>query len=139
MDDLIPKSLDVHNILTQYIEIHNDIFKSSLRKIIPIPGVFQAIDYDKHYSSLSELADELKYIISGVGNQNGFARALIEYAQALLQTIVLFRDMCENLYKKSQGEVSSYSKKQYKIDLDAYNSSAERYRSLGTRLNQYLR
>jgi len=139
MDDLIRKSLDVHNILTQYIEIHNDIFKSSLRKIIPIPGVFQAIDYGNHYNSLSELADELKYTISGVDDRNGFARILIEYAQALLQTIILFRDMCRNLYKKSQGEVSSYSKKQYQVDLDAYNSSVERYQALGTRLNQYLR
>jgi len=139
MDDLKVKLLDAHDILTKYIKIHNDVFKSSLRRIIPIPGVFLAIDYGKHYGSLSELADELKYIISGVDDRNGFARALIEYGQALLQTLVLFQDMCGNLYKKSQGEVSSYSKKQYQADLDAYNSSVERYQSLGTRLNQYIR
>lgn len=132
MDNLIRKSLDVHDVLTQYIEIHNDIFKSSLRRIIPIPGVFQAIDYGKHYGSLSELADELKYIVSDVDDRNEFARALIEYAQVLLQTIVLLRDMCGNLYKKSEDEVSSYSKKQYQADVDAYNSSVERYQFLGT-------
>jgi len=139
MDDLIRKSLEVHDILTQYIEIHNDIFKSSLRRIFPIPGVFQAIDFGKHYFSLSELTDELKYIISGVDDRNGFSRALKEYAQALLQTISLLRDMCGNLHKKTQGGVSSCSKKQYKADFQAYHSSVERYQFLGDRLNQYLR
>jgi len=139
MDDLIRKSIEVHDILTQYIEIHNDFFKWSLRRMIPIRGLFQEIDFGKHFGSLSKLADELKYIISGVDAQNEFARALIEYGQALLQTINIFGDMCGSLYKKSQGEVSSYYKKQYRADLDAYNSSVKRYQSLGTRLNEYIR
>lgn len=62
MDDLIRKSFDVRDILTQYTKIHNDIFKSSLRRIIPIPGVFKAIDFGKHYGSLSELRERYLHI-----------------------------------------------------------------------------
>ena len=42
----IPNEIyQVYSILNRYIVIHDAIFKFSLRKAIPIPGVFKAIDY----------------------------------------------------------------------------------------------
>jgi len=101
-ENLIRKSLNVHNILTQYIEVHNDIFKSSLRRIIPIPGVFKAIDFGKYHGSLSKLTDELKYIMSGVDDRNDFARALIEYIQALV--LSSYCGICAKIYIRKAKE-----------------------------------
>lgn len=139
MSDLIQKAVEVHEVLTRYIQIHNDLFKPSIRRIIPIPGIFQSIDYGKHYDSLTALTNDLESIISGVAVNDDFAGALREYAQALFQTISSLREICRKLYEKSQGDMNSYLKGQYESDLAEYHSYERTYQILGEHLNQYLR
>ena len=139
MGDLMQKAVEVHELLTRYIQIHNDVFKSSIRRIIPIPGIFQSIDYGKHYANLTALTNELEAIISGITVNDEFADALRKYAQALFQTISSLREICRKLYEKSQGDMNSYPKSQYEADLAEYHSYERTYRAFGKRLNQYLR
>lgn len=139
MGDLVQKAMEVHKVLTRYIQIHNDVFKSSIRRVIPIPGIFQAIDYGKHQSNLAKLANELEAIIFGTVGDDEFASVLQEYARALLQTISSLREICGKLYEKSQGSLNSYPKSQYEADLAKYHSYERTYQALGRRLNQYLR
>lgn len=139
MNDLMLNALDVHEVLTRYIKIHNDIFKSSIRRIIPIPGIFQAIDYRKHHHNLVELTNELETIISKTIGNDEFPRALREFTQALFETISTLREICEKLYNKSQGESNAYPKKQYDSDLKEYYSCERKHQILGERLNQFLR
>ena len=139
MGDLIQKAVEVHEVLTRYIQIHNDVFKSSIQRVIPIPGIFQSMDYGKHHSDLTELTNELEALISGAVSDDEFAGALREYAQALFQTISSLRDICGKLYEKSQGDLNSYPKSQYEADLAKYHSYERTYQALGERLNQYFR
>ena len=139
MNDLMRNALEVHEVLTRYIKIHNDIFKSSIRRIIPIPGIFQSIDYRKHHDNLSELTKELETIISGTPGNDEFPCALRESTQALFQTISTLREICGKLYEKSQGESNAYPKSQYDSDLTEYHSCERKHQILGERLNQFLR
>ena len=139
MNDLMQKAVEVNEVLTRYIQIHNDVFKSSIRRIIPIPGLFQSIDYGKHYDNLTALTNELEAIISVVSGNNEFAGALREYTQVLFQTISSLREICRKLYEKSQGDMESYPKSQYDADMAEYNSYERTHKALGERLNQYLR
>jgi len=132
-------ALVVHEVLTRYIKIHNDIFKSSIRRIIPIPGIFQAIDYRKHYDNLFELTQELETILSKNLGNGEFPCALREFTHALFETISTLRKICEKLYKKSQGESNAYPKKQYDSDLKEYHSCERKHQILGESLNQFIR
>lgn len=137
MDYLSNKFFEVHDVLTQYIDIHNNIFKSSIRKIIPIPGIFKKIDYEKHYKNLSLLADRLKSIINGIEEKNEASTLLKEYSLSLYETISILRDICEKLLQKSQGQELSYTREQYNLDVDKYNSAMHKYQTSGNELNKY--
>ena len=71
MTEPIALAVQVNEILSKYIFIHDDIFKLSIRKLIPIPGIFKKIDFKTHYKNLGKLSKELikinfKIIITGI-------------------------------------------------------------------------
>jgi hypothetical protein len=141
-----PKQLavEVHQILSDYIPVHDDLFKASWRRAIPIPGIFQAIDFGAHRERLSQLHTDIESLIASITQRQAaesasspsaeFLGALEQYASALADTIGRLRDICGRLHDKSK-DASSYSGSEYKRDLDAYNTSVARYRALGGRLN----
>ena len=59
---LVEISLTVNNLLLQYIKIHNNIFKFSLRRIIPIPFIFKAIDFETHGRETENILSQLEEI-----------------------------------------------------------------------------
>lgn len=128
----------MHEILNRYIKIHDDIFKTSIRRIIPIPGIFKAINYGQHQEDLYNLSKSLQKNILKINENTKFAIILKEYGEALLNTIKMLHDICEKLYQKSQGDLSSYSKGQYMADLNNYNYLIENYQSIGISLNQLI-
>jgi len=134
----------VNDILSRYILVHNAIFKFSIRKLLPIPGLFKAIDYGSHYQALDNLHSELAQTLEAIAqvrasepastNTGAFLAALAEYGSALSDTIGSLRDMCSHLYRKSQG-ATDYSWATYERDNDAYMASVLRYMALGEHLN----
>jgi hypothetical protein len=133
----------VNDILTSYVRVHDAVFRFSLRKLLPVPGLFAAIKYCEHEKS----SDDLSTILAGLqteitaatnepaGPEHLFLVALSEYAVALQETICQFQNICHQLCRKSQGE-SGYSKQLYKADAKAYDQSIQRYTELGQRLNE---
>jgi hypothetical protein len=124
VQELIELALRVNELLHQYIQIHDSIFKFSIRQAIPMPGIFKAIDYGSHYESLYFIKQELEEIIISMPNASNanleFAQALGTYAQALLQSITILRETCGKLYEKSQGNLTSYTKQSYNSDFEIY-------------------
>ena len=45
---VIMLAANVNDILSRYILIHDQIIKFSIRKLIPIPGLFKAIPFCTH-------------------------------------------------------------------------------------------
>jgi hypothetical protein len=139
MSELPDEMYQVHEILDRYITIHDKIFKFSLRKAIPIPGIFKPIDYDQHFRELGSLVSALEQVANSASNKTGGTNIFQHYVTALLKTIRFLRDMCKQLYDKSQGDLQSYSMQQYKSDVAMYERLVKEYCSLGLALNEYIR
>lgn len=139
MSELPSEMYQVHAILKRYVAIHDKIFKFSLRKAIPIPGFFKPIDYGQHFRELDSLVSALEQLAICTSNRAGVPSVFHQYVTALLKTMQFLRDMCRRLYDKSQGDLQSYTMGQYKSDVTTYEGLMEKYRSLGSTLNEYIR
>lgn len=140
-DSLIDEAAMIGELLHRYIDVHNRIFKPSLRHIIPIPGIFKRIDYQQHFESLRFVEMDLEPILSNIAESplaaHEFAVALLAYGSALHDAIVQLREICGNLFQKADGTID-YTRGQYKQDLSNYHESVGRYRQLGVRVNEYF-
>jgi hypothetical protein len=139
MSELSSEIYQVHEIFNRYISIHDKIFKFSLRKAIPIPGIFKTIDYGQHFRDLGSLVSALEQIADPASSRAGVPSFFQQYVAALLKTMLFLRDMCKQLHDKSQGDLQSYSMQQYKSDVATYERLVEKHRSLGIALNDYIR
>ena len=133
-----------NDALTSYIDVHNDVFKVEAKRLLPIPGVFEAIDLKAHVETVAEVEDTL--VRTGVtiatamdrGVEDPEARRFLEtldtYRTALLEAVRQFKTILGKLYRKSQ-DPTVYKWGTYQKDLDSYQQSIERYTELGAELN----
>lgn len=139
MSELPSEMYQVHAMLERYVAIHDQIFKFSFRKTLPIPGLFKPIDYGQHFSKLDFLVSELEQLAISTRNRAEVPSVFQQYVNALLKAMQFLRDMCRRLYDKSQGNLQSYTMDQYKSDVASYEGLVEKYRLLGSTLNEYIR
>ena len=139
MSELPSEIYKVHEILNRYIAVHDKIFKFSLRKVVPIPGLFKSIDYGQHFGELGSLVSALERVVNSTSNRADVPGVFQRYASALIKAMQSLRDMCKQLHDKSQGDLQSYTAHQYKSDVAIYDKLVEEYRSLGSTLNEYIR
>ncbi len=146
MGQAISFASDVNDILSRFIAIHDDISKFSFRKLIPIPGIFKAIDYCIHETNLGDLAAKLGHVRqqmalemvhSTVPSEAEFLAALEDYSSALLDTIEQLLLISASLCRKAEG-ARDYPMERYNKEMSHYNLLVEKYRSLGRRLNSLL-
>jgi hypothetical protein len=147
MKEAVDLAVRVNKILPEYITIHDSIFKFSIRHAIPLPLIFKPIDYESHFEGLYFLKEELEQAIASISNlpvgenetDTQFMRVLNLYSNALLEAIVVLREICGALYEKSQGNLDAYPKKQYDRDLERYKISVLKYSELGELLSAYFK
>jgi len=133
-------SLDVINkVLQEYISIHDQVFKPSLRKSVRIPGLFKPIDFGRHFDDLDVLSNKLKEVAISINleSQHSDLPAFHEYATALLAAVEKLRFLCGKLLEKSKG-TSSYSMEDYRSDVASYQDIVAKYRAIGSDLNLQL-
>lgn len=134
----------VNDILCRYVAVHNDVFDSSLRRMIPIPGLFQAVQYCTHRDTLAGLQSELVVVAEQAQTTSALVktrvpeqRFLVEldkYVAALMDTVSRLGDICGQLCAKSEA-AADYQWHDYNRDVEDYNASIARYKALGGRLN----
>ena len=144
---LVDVSWKVHDLLSEYVRIHDKAFKTSIRHAMPIPGIFKAIDFGvleqeamallpKFQNSKAEI-DVLLPNYEGAEMQ--YLELLSEYAEALINTVNHLVVVLSALYAKSQGFVNSnYDWKNYKSDLAQYEKSVKNYQVIGRKLNEFF-
>lgn len=147
-NQIIELAQAVHRVLDQYIEVHNDIFGTSifrtLRQMLPIPGFFESIPFAQHAETLGRLRAELAHL-RGVGRQmtesmsaespkTRFLVMLGQYCDALFDTVSRLEQICLRLAAKAKGE-PSLTWEEYQRSLKEYERSVEGYRRLGGELN----
>ncbi len=137
MENFRQNVLQVHQILDEYINIHDGMFKFSWRKILPIPGLFKPIEMGRHSQHLNSLAQRLERIYAHVNSaekQDVFPR----YVAALRETIIYLKRICEQLDVRAQGNFSAYKKHTYFSDVNVYQGLVSKYMLIGDELNLYL-
>lgn len=141
--DLQSIALDIHGLLAKYSEIHNSLFKFSVRRIIPLPFLFEAIDCCSLQAELDELCaemarsrEQLQEVLSSYTDAQfiPFGNCLREYCESLLVTLGILRDLVYQLHLKSQGR--SYDWRAYQAQLASYNASVTSYKAIGKQTNE---
>lgn len=130
----------IGELLHRYIIVHDDIFKFSIRRILPIPGLFQAIDFPSHVATLDEIGDELSDTISDVATSayadHMIPMLLVGYGNALLTTVNHLRSICDRLGRKAERE--DYPNEDYNRDVAEYQALVREYQRHGAKLNAAL-
>lgn len=124
----------VHVVLQQYLAIHNDIFKFSLRRVIPIPGIFQVIDYGLHCRDLDLLISSLGQISICPCSGAKFEIVFQQYVAALLQVMQSLRYLCGRLHDKGEVKSSGYRYNEYNSDLKVYEDFVAKFSALRSTL-----
>ncbi|GIW69314.1 MAG: hypothetical protein KatS3mg101_0061 [Patescibacteria group bacterium] len=144
-EQIVELSWNVNDLLSQYVAIHDDIFKTSIRHAIPIPGIFKAIDFGAHLGKVENIIPELENCGSKIkslaesvnGQEREYLDLLARYVGALIETVSRLKVVVGALYAKSQSFVNSkYDWKNYKSDLASYEQSVQDYMAIGGRLNE---
>ena len=134
-------SLDIASVLHSYIAIHNDIFRISLRRILPLPLFFHGIDFDGYFCRLYYLCETLTDIVKQLPAQGGEAPELLEiiksYSDALCATMSSLREICGSLMARAVHG-TAYSWTAYRRDLKRYHEHVALYRQIGSNLNILL-
>lgn len=142
---IVELSWNVNDLLSQYVAIHDDIFKTSIRHAIPIPGIFKAIDFGAHLGKVKNIIPELENCDSKIkllaenisGQERECLDLLSRYVSALIETVSRLKIVVSALYDKSQSFVNSnYDWKNYKSDLAKYKQSVQDYMAIGGSLNE---
>ena len=139
----------VGRILASYVAIHNDILAPStwhaIRRVLPVPGIFEAIPYDAHAQALLTLREDLRNagaeaaaLLAAVDPLQPVRRFLAElgpYCLALDDSMARLGAICRQMADKANGaQGPSYS--QYQHELAEYDQSIATYTALGERVNE---
>jgi len=145
-EQIIELSWNVNDLLSQYVAIHDDVFKTSIRHIIPIPGIFRAIDFGAHLQKVGNIVSELKncdrkmksLITDLTSDEREHLDLLSKYTGALIETVSRFKVVLGALYAKSQSFTNSnYDWNNYKNDLAKYKDAVQGYMAFGEKLNNF--
>jgi hypothetical protein len=144
MTEIDELALRINDLLTGYVAIHDNIFKFSIRRILPLPFVFQAINYGRYFVQLSlikgsliscrEQALRMQLSYSEENDQTNFLRAAETYLNALIEAATRLSAICAGLAGKAE-QTSEYKMARYNNDLDLYRQKVETYRDLGNVMN----
>ena len=140
---IVEVSVKINNLLSQYVKTHDDIFKNSIRNVIPLLFIFKKIDFQVCYKNLEDISSKLKendLLINKMSSdcderQKKYLEVLSEYVKALIRAVELLKFISSSLYAKSE-HLTTYNWKQYKEELARYESAVQEYRSIGSRLNE---
>ena len=147
-EQIVGLSWYVNDLLSQYVAIHDDVFKTSIRHAIPIPGIFKAIDFGAHLAKVENIIPELencdnkiKSFAENVSEQEReYLDLLSKYVGALIETVSRLKVVVGGLYAKSQSFANSnYDWKNYKNDLAKYEQSVQDYTAIGGHLNELFK
>jgi hypothetical protein len=149
MDDRQSIAIKANALLTDFIEVHDDLFAPSffttLRRAVPVPGIFKAIDFEAHAQRLQRILGGVREVRAQAGLQrNGgadliavvtFFRAFDDFCGALESTVSHLAGICEQMSRDRSGRPSW---REYNHAVKEYERLRSNQMDAGTRLQQSL-
>lgn len=133
--------------LDQYVRVHDEFFRFSFRRVLPVPAVFAAIDFETCAAELDTVSRDLVNIQEEAASFRTtnppeesiepFLSTLQQYLPALSRSTELLRSICLRLALKAQ-RTSTYGWGEYRRDLAHYRASVDEYVRIGVHLNRAL-
>ncbi len=143
MDDIRSCLYLVDELLTAYVAIHDDVFKRSIRRLIPIPGLFKPLNHAAHVAELGLISEELVEVQNSLERLKPTNKAVLkeidvfmQYTGALHDAVLALERICKQLSFKANG--GAYSMQEYNADLATYHRLEDRYCSIGVRMNDAI-
>lgn len=140
-NELRQAGISINNILTRYIQIHDAIFKFSLKKILPLPFAFKKIDFENLFLDTKDLLGELteirfKLLESRLLDTNNkeFYETVIPYVENFREILQLLSYISLSLSKKI-NDPKSYQFSEYQKSIAEYNELRELHQKMGQNLN----
>jgi hypothetical protein len=141
MSSLISVARNLNDSLTDYLNIHDEIFKKTLRKTIPVPLLFKAINFHELEQRLLSIHDDLsRYkaqvndIKQSANEEASKCNIFLEYLDKLMYAVQLLQGISHNLLLKSQGD-NKYKLNDHAELVKRYEKAVDAYYSLGDRMN----
>jgi hypothetical protein len=138
-------SVVVNALLTSYIELHEAVFAHPLWQSIPIPGLFDAIDFNHHATQITEIERSLSEIRDRIStlccdatlNEQDYLETAFQYVTTLLDAVTALAVIVTRLRRRADGETYTFSA--YKDDVSAYERAEKAYHALGDEMNRKWR
>lgn len=135
MQKLNAQAEQVLKLVTTFVEIHKKVFKSQLKEVLTAFGVKESVPYSVLAGELAEVRDSLERVIGAIEGDSEKATALREYTVALKESVDALYAICTRLAGYASGADRSFTRRDYKREVKAYNETVQSYKALGYRLN----
>jgi len=142
-DELKSVTIDINDLLSGYIKIHDCIFKFSWRKTFPLPFFFKKIDFKGLHTETTHIIGRLEICNNRItsalneitAQDRRFAYFLSEYCMALIDATSLLKDILCQLHLKREN-LNEYNLIEHKKLCNLYNKAVDKYYNTGNRLNE---
>jgi hypothetical protein len=135
----------VNRILNQYLAVEEDFFKFTPGRVLPIPGVYEDMDFVGYSKKLRSLNGDLERAQADIGRQQptraevrDFNSALLDYIKRLRASISALDGISMKLASMAK-DPETYSWQEYSTDLDHYETLKKDYSAAGVKLNELFR
>lgn len=138
---------DIHQILKEYIVVHNNLYKMPRGVFSKISKVICPWDFSKHVEELQRLITNLECTKDSIwknaddeytSQELALSLIAVQFIDSLHETIKLLQNICQRLQQKSEGDIT-YTYKTYRQDYKLYKVLVNHYSNKGTDLNNSFR
>ena len=144
MDQALAIACTLEKTLDMYILVHDEMFKVSLNRMLPIEGFFEAINFASCTSQLEIVCLDLEEKIQEMANlqftnktSKKILEKLKEYSLSLIETVTQLKSISEKMQKKTIS-LDSYDSKTFYADAENYQKSIASYTKIGEELSSYF-
>jgi len=132
-------ALGINELLSEYIFLHDTL----QRKSNSFLSIFKPINFNELHHKAEEILFKLKDRLLEISklkkdikinSEKQFVDCLLEYTQALITTVELYREMVNSLLSKSRG--GKLSLRERMTNSKIYEESINNYVNLGQKLNE---
>ncbi|GAC1414652.1 MAG: hypothetical protein NVSMB53_12770 [Gemmatimonadaceae bacterium] len=147
--DLVRRlAVTTSQLLREYVAVHEDVLAPSrlqrLRRVLPIPGVFERIPFAAHTVRLTHVRMRLAELLIEAGQAlrdpathavaKSFLTEYPAYVESLINAISKLSEICGYLSEHALGHGTT-GFTQYQRDLEEYERLRSTYARLGVALN----
>jgi len=136
-------SIEVNDLLSRCIHVHDDLLKFSWRRVIPLPRLFVAIDFRRLHTEARQIRIELETCCqrtnvlkdTAENEWSQLAQCLSDYEDKLKRAVLLLEDILERHLLKSQG-IKKYSWRENRRQWKLCDKAVRDYVTIGDQLNR---